>query len=69
MRTMAPVSAAIFLALGVVCVALAAREKRRLQAQDPLGRTTDSTNQRQMNLFGRILILLGGANLIYAILG
>lgn len=68
MRTMAPVSAVIFLALGVLCLVLAAREKRRLQVQDPLGRTTDSANQRQLNLAGQILILLGGANLIYAIL-
>ncbi|WP_157772350.1 hypothetical protein [Lacunisphaera limnophila] len=65
---MAPVSATIFLLLGGLCLGLAARERRRLQAQDPLGRTTDSTNRRQLDLVGRMLVLLGGANLIYAFL-
>jgi len=68
MRPLAPVSAIIFLALGALCLALAAREQQCRQAQDPLGRSTAATNRRQLELCGRTLFLLGGANLLSTLL-
>jgi hypothetical protein len=63
MRSANLISAVIYLALGVACLAFAFREQRRLRLLDPLQRTAPVANYRTLRVFG-LLMLWMGASLI-----
>lgn len=69
MRTLPFFSSVIILVLGAACLAVAAREERRLSLQDPQKRTTAATNYRQLRMFGAMLIFMSGSSLLYILLG